>query len=209
MLTIRQQIQDAAELIQQARRIVALTGAGISTESGIPDFRSPGSIWQRQLPVSYHDFLNNSQARQRYWQTRRNLTPPTGHWSNWSTGKYCWALSRRISMGCTSTLVIYLSTSSNCMAPHALRPVHCAVRAPPCKSFSSVSTLAKSTQAALSVEASSSPPPSYLASACQRQNSHAQRSLALSVSCFSSLVHRSKLHQPQRFRAWPLNVMYL
>jgi NAD-dependent deacetylase len=74
MLTLQQQLQDAAELIQQATRIVALTGAGISTESGIPDFRSPGSIWQRQPPVSYHDFLNNSRARQRYWQTRRNLS---------------------------------------------------------------------------------------------------------------------------------------
>jgi len=74
MLTLQQQLQDAAELIQQARRIVALTGAGISTESGIPDFRSHGSIWQRRPPVSYHDFLKNSQARQRYWQTRRNLS---------------------------------------------------------------------------------------------------------------------------------------
>ena len=74
MLTQQQQLQDAAELIQQARRIVALTGAGISTESGIPDFRSHGSIWQRQPTVSYQEFLNNSQARQRYWQTRRNLS---------------------------------------------------------------------------------------------------------------------------------------
>jgi len=39
MLTFEQHIQDAAELIQQSKRIVALTGAGISTESGIPDFR--------------------------------------------------------------------------------------------------------------------------------------------------------------------------
>lgn len=74
MLTLQQQLQDAAELIQQARRIVVLTGAGISTESGIPDFRSPGSIWRQQPPVSYQDFLTNPQARQRYWQTRRNLS---------------------------------------------------------------------------------------------------------------------------------------
>src|SRR2546427_12931755 len=73
-LTLQEQLLDAAELLQQAKQIVALTGAGISTESGIPDFRSPGSIWQRQPPVSYHDFLNNSRARQRYWQTRRNLS---------------------------------------------------------------------------------------------------------------------------------------
>ena len=74
MLSIEQQLQDAAELIQQARRIVALTGAGISTESGIPDFRSPGSIWQKQPPVGYQDFINKREARQKYWQTRRNLS---------------------------------------------------------------------------------------------------------------------------------------
>jgi len=74
MLSLEQQLQDAAELIQQAQRIVALTGAGISTESGIPDFRSPGSIWQEQSPVSYQDFINKREARQKYWQTRRNLS---------------------------------------------------------------------------------------------------------------------------------------
>lgn len=74
MLTQQEQIQDAAELIEQARHIAALTGAGISTESGIPDFRSPDSIWLKQPPVNYRDFLHNSVARQQYWQTRRNLS---------------------------------------------------------------------------------------------------------------------------------------
>ncbi len=74
MLSLEQQLQDAAELLQQAERIVALTGAGISTESGIPDFRSPGSIWQQQPPVSYHAFISKPEARQQYWQTRRNLS---------------------------------------------------------------------------------------------------------------------------------------
>src|SRR5712692_3212002 len=74
MLTLQEQLQDAAELMQQARRIAALTGAGISTESGIPDFRSPGSIWRQQPPVSYRDFINKPEARQQYWQTRRNLS---------------------------------------------------------------------------------------------------------------------------------------
>ncbi len=74
MHILQDQLQDAAELIQPARRIVVLTGAGISTESGIPDFRSPGSIWQQQPPVSYQDFLNKPQARRGYWQTRRNLS---------------------------------------------------------------------------------------------------------------------------------------
>src|SRR6266852_7391182 len=73
-LTLQEQLHNAAELVQQARKIVALTGAGISTESGIPDFRSPGSIWQAAPPVSYHDFISKPEARQQYWQTRRNLS---------------------------------------------------------------------------------------------------------------------------------------
>jgi len=74
MPVLHQQIQDSSELMKQAHRIVALTGAGISTESGIPDFRSPGSIWQQQPPISYHDFISKPEARQQYWQTRRNLS---------------------------------------------------------------------------------------------------------------------------------------
>ena len=73
-LTLQEQLHNAAELVQQATKIVALTGAGISTESGIPDFRSPGSIWQAAPPVSYHDFISKPEARQQYWQTRRNLS---------------------------------------------------------------------------------------------------------------------------------------
>ncbi len=73
MLSIQESIHDAVELMQQAQRIVALTGAGISTESGIPDFRSPGSAWQQNPPVSYRDFLNDPDARRRYWETRKNL----------------------------------------------------------------------------------------------------------------------------------------
>lgn len=72
--TFEEQLHDAIELIQSARRIVALTGAGISTESGIPDFRSPGSIWRQQPPVSYQDFISKPEARQKYWQTRRSLS---------------------------------------------------------------------------------------------------------------------------------------
>jgi NAD-dependent deacetylase len=73
-LTLQELVQDAVELLQQARQIVALTGAGISTESGIPDFRSPGSIWREVPPVSYRDFISKMEARQQYWQTRRNLS---------------------------------------------------------------------------------------------------------------------------------------
>lgn len=74
MLTLQEQLQDAAELMRETRKIVVLTGAGISTESGIPDFRSPGSVWLENPPVSYPDFVSKPEARRRYWKTRRSLS---------------------------------------------------------------------------------------------------------------------------------------
>src|SRR5690348_13443397 len=60
-----------AELIAESRRIVAFTGAGVSTESGIPDFRSPGGIWDRYAPIQYQDLLASAEARRETW--RRGL----------------------------------------------------------------------------------------------------------------------------------------
>jgi NAD-dependent protein deacetylase/lipoamidase len=74
MLSFSEQLHDAIELVQHAQHITALTGAGISTESGIPDFRSPGSPWLRQPPVSYKAFISDAGARRQYWQTRRNFS---------------------------------------------------------------------------------------------------------------------------------------
>lgn len=73
MLSTQERLQDACELMQQARHIVAFTGAGISTESGIPDFRSPGSIWREHPPVNYRAFLHDPEARRQYWRTRQSL----------------------------------------------------------------------------------------------------------------------------------------
>ena len=49
---------------------VAFTGAGISTESGIPDFRSPGGIWAQSQPVMYNDFLRSEESRYEYWRQK-------------------------------------------------------------------------------------------------------------------------------------------
>jgi len=61
---------EIAELIVNAKRIVVFTGAGISTESGIPDFRSPGGIWDRFDPddFTYQKFVSNSESRRKQWQ---------------------------------------------------------------------------------------------------------------------------------------------
>lgn len=74
MNILQEQITNAVELVREARKIVVLTGAGISTESGIPDFRSPGSTWLKHPPVSYPDFISKPEARRQYWKTRRGLS---------------------------------------------------------------------------------------------------------------------------------------
>lgn len=69
-------IDYAAELIRNSHRMVVFTGAGVSTESGIPDFRSPGGIWSRYKPVEFSEFLSSREARERYW-IRSRATYPT------------------------------------------------------------------------------------------------------------------------------------
>jgi NAD-dependent deacetylase len=62
--------QEIALWLSQSRRAVAFTGAGISTESGVPDFRSPGGIWANSQPVFYQDFLASAEARFEYWRQK-------------------------------------------------------------------------------------------------------------------------------------------
>ena len=59
-----------AALIRAADRVVVFTGAGISTESGIPDFRSPGGIWTKMMPVEFQDYIRDPQARRVSWERR-------------------------------------------------------------------------------------------------------------------------------------------
>jgi NAD-dependent deacetylase len=64
------ELQRLCDLIGGARRMVIFTGAGISTESGIPDFRSPGGIWTKMQPIPFQDFLSDPEARRLTWQRR-------------------------------------------------------------------------------------------------------------------------------------------
>ncbi len=74
-MTSDTQINALARLWMNATRAVAFTGAGISTESGIEDFRSPGGFWTRHQPVWFEDFLAHEDARRRFWRQRREMIP--------------------------------------------------------------------------------------------------------------------------------------
>ena len=63
------------EMIEGAKRIVAFTGAGISTESGIPDFRSPGGIWTKYQPIYFDDFMASEEMRRESWRRRGMRIP--------------------------------------------------------------------------------------------------------------------------------------
>ena len=75
-----------ARMVERAHRVVVFTGAGISTESGIPDFRSPGGIWTKMAPIYFDDFLASDAARRETWRRRfameeifRAAAPNRGH----------------------------------------------------------------------------------------------------------------------------------
>jgi NAD-dependent deacetylase len=55
------------EMIERAERVAIFTGAGISTESGIPDFRSPGGVWSKMSPIYFQDFVRSEEKRREAW----------------------------------------------------------------------------------------------------------------------------------------------
>jgi len=57
-------------MLRAAERVVVFTGAGISTESGIPDFRSPGGIWTKMAPIGFDDFVHSAELRREAWRRR-------------------------------------------------------------------------------------------------------------------------------------------
>jgi NAD-dependent deacetylase len=79
-------ITELQRLLAASRRAVVFTGAGISTESGIPDFRSPGGIWTQMKPIMFQDFCASREMRREAWRRRfasdpvmRAAEPNRGH----------------------------------------------------------------------------------------------------------------------------------
>lgn len=79
-------IEELGRLIDAAKSVVPFTGAGISTECGIPDFRSPGGIWTKMKPIPFDEFVASQQMRNEAWRRRfameehfGNAQPGRGH----------------------------------------------------------------------------------------------------------------------------------
>ena len=61
-------VDELARLIEDCERAVVFTGAGISTESGVPDFRSPGGVWSRMKPIYFDEFVGSEEKRREAWR---------------------------------------------------------------------------------------------------------------------------------------------
>ncbi|MFC3265855.1 NAD-dependent deacetylase [Camelimonas abortus] len=66
-------------MLRNARRIVGFTGAGISTECGVPDFRSPDSPWLKHAPIDFSAFISSPEARREAWRRKFAMDDIYGH----------------------------------------------------------------------------------------------------------------------------------
>ena len=86
-LSVDTKIKNLAQFIHEAERILIFTGAGISTESGISDYRSKGGLWDRFQPVTIQEFIASEEKRKQYWQQKlelydsftKGVAPNAGH----------------------------------------------------------------------------------------------------------------------------------
>lgn len=91
-----------AELIRASARCVVFTGAGVSTESGIPDFRSPGGVWSRMKPIYFDDFVGSEAKRREAWT--RTFSGVTG-WTGASPNAGHYAIARLVKSGKASCVI--------------------------------------------------------------------------------------------------------
>ncbi|HEY1448326.1 MAG TPA: Sir2 family NAD-dependent protein deacetylase [Caulobacteraceae bacterium] len=93
---------DLARMIGPAARMVVFTGAGISTESGVPDFRSPGGVWSRMKPIYFQDFVASEEARREAWT--RAFTGAAG-WTGAKPNGGHYAVARLVACGKTTMVI--------------------------------------------------------------------------------------------------------
>jgi NAD-dependent deacetylase len=95
-------ISRLAALLAGSARTVVFTGAGMSTESGIPDFRSPGGVWSRMKPIEFDNFVHNEDARREAWQ--RTFSGAAG-WVGAKPNEGHFAIARLVDTGKVSHVI--------------------------------------------------------------------------------------------------------
>lgn len=95
-------ISRLAALLAGSARTVVFTGAGMSTESGIPDFRSPGGIWSRMKPIDFDTFMHDEDARRAAWQ--RTFSGTAG-WVGAKPNEGHFAVARLVDTGKVSQVI--------------------------------------------------------------------------------------------------------
>lgn len=147
--TEQEDIAEFRSLIAHAAKVVVFTGAGISTESGIPDFRSPGGIWAKNQPIDFGEFLASEEMRRESWrrkfateETISRAEPNKGHLAiaRWvSAGKVSHIITQNVDglhqrSGVPDEQIIELHGNStyasclDCATHHELDPIREAFR---------------------------------------------------------------------------------
>lgn len=93
---------ELARMIEEARRVVVFTGAGISTESGIPDFRSPGGVWSKMKPIYFQEFVADPAKRREAWE--RAFSGRAG-WTGREPNAGHFAVARLVASGKASSVI--------------------------------------------------------------------------------------------------------
>lgn len=93
---------DLSTLLRASQRVLVFSGAGISTESGIPDFRSPGGVWSKMQPIYYQDFVASEHTRREAW--RRRFSNADG-WVGARPNRGHFAVAELIRLGRASVVV--------------------------------------------------------------------------------------------------------
>src|SRR5579859_4234817 len=95
-------IAELKRLLDGSRRAVIFTGAGMSTESGIPDFRSPGGVWSRMKPIMFQDFVADEDMRREAWN--RAFSGVAG-WVGAEPNQGHYAVARLVARGKVSSVI--------------------------------------------------------------------------------------------------------
>ena len=96
------EVATLAKHIDAADRVVVFTGAGISTESGIPDFRSPGGVWSKMQPIYFQDFVADREARREGW---RRVFERTAGWGGAAPNSGHHAIAKLVDMGKVTSVI--------------------------------------------------------------------------------------------------------